>query len=204
MTLTHLPAIRGRDCAIFSNDARTVSVLRRQLELLEVTGTLNPQVKDPEPAFCFVDVDSSVEENQSFPAGFAQVPVIAVIGTETPRRLEWIMPHRPASVLMKPIGSHGIYTAVVMALAEARRREQDFLKLLKLEERLRARRVFVAAIVKLMQHYGIEEPEAFVMLRNAAQQRRIPIENLCADVVGNNYLPVRLAAQRLNGQGERP
>jgi AmiR/NasT family two-component response regulator len=98
---------------------------------------------------------------------------------------------------MKPIASHGVYSAVVMALAEARRREQEFLKVLKLEERIRARRIVVAAIVKLMKKYAIEEPEAFVMLRNAAQQRRSSIESLCAEVVGNNYLPVRLASEGL-------
>jgi two-component system, response regulator PdtaR len=196
MTLTLLPAIRGRQCAIFSSDSRMAGALLRQLELLDVGGTINPQVNDAEPAFCFVDVDTAVEEKTVLPSRFTQIPMIAVIGTETPGHLEWILPHRPASLLMKPVSSQGIYAAVVVALAEARRREQDFLKLLKLEERVRARRIVVAAIIKLMKHYAIEEPEAFVMLRNAAQQRRTSIEGLCAEVIGNNYLPVRLATKR--------
>lgn len=194
MTLTHLPATRGRQCAIFSCDARAVFVLLRQLDLLEVKAAVNPPIRDPEPAFCFVDVDTATEDSFEMPNGYSQVPMIALIGTETPGRLEWIMQRRPASLLMKPLGSHGVYSAVVMALAEARRREQEFLKVLKLEERIRARRIVVAAVVKLMKKYGIEEPEAFVMLRNAAQQRRTSIESLCAEVVGNSYLPVRLAS----------
>lgn len=196
MTLSHLPAIRGRQCAIFSNDTRAVSALSRQLDLLEVTGTVNPQIRDKEPAFCFIDVDTAAENRLDMPSGFSQVPVIALIGTETPGRLEWIIDRRPAALLMKPVGSHGVYTAVVMALAEARRREQEFLKVLKLEERLRARRIVVAATVKLIKEYRIEEHEAFALLRNAAQQRRTPIEKLCAEVVSDNYLPLRLATER--------
>lgn len=196
MMPTIVPAIRGRQCAIFSSDSRTAGALLRQLELLEVTGTVNPQINDAQPAFCFVDVDTAVEEKIVLPGRLSHIPMIAVIGHETPGHLEWILPNRPASLLMKPISSQGIYAAVAMVLAEARRREQDFLKLMKLEERVRARRIVVAAIIKLMRHYGIEEPEAFVMLRNAAQQRRTAIESLCAEVISNNYLPVRLAIKQ--------
>lgn len=196
MTSSQLPKLRGRQCAIFSKDRRSLSVLLRQLDLLDIAGAVNPQVKDPEPDFAFIDVDSVADDDLGIPNGFTRVPMIALVGTETPGRLEWTMQRRPASVLMKPLGTHGIYTAVVMALAEGRRREQEFLRVLKLEERIRARRIVVSAIVKLMQKYSIDEPEAFVMLRNAAQQRRTSIESLCADVVGDNYLPVRLASKR--------
>jgi hypothetical protein len=36
----------------------------------------------------------------------------------------------------------------------------------------------VGAIIKVMKRYGVEEPEAFGMLRHAARQRRTTIESI--------------------------
>jgi len=196
MTLVPLPSVRGRRSAIYSRDPKAVSVLSRQLDLLGVMTKVNPGTKDPETDFYFLDIDTAAEEDFSLPCGLPRIPMVALVGTETPGRLEWMMQREPSAVLMKPVGGHGIFTAIVVALADMRRREQEFLKILKLEERIRARRIVVAAIVKVMQQYGVEEPEAFGMLRNAAQQRRMTIESLCADVASNSFLPVRLVTSR--------
>lgn len=196
MTSASLPAVRGRRSAIYSKDPKAVSVLTRHLDLLGVAATINPDCRDPEADLCFLDVDTSAESDFSPPCGLPQTPIVALVGTETPGRLEWMMRYEPSSVLMKPLVGHGIYTAVVVALADMRRREQEFLRALKLEERIRARRIVVAAIVRVMQQYGVGEPEAFGMLRNAAQQRRITIENVCAEVASEDFLPVRLVTSR--------
>lgn len=196
MTKPPLPTIRGRRSAIFSRDKRAVSVLTRQLDLLGITAAANPAECDCSADIVFLDVDTTMESN---PASFGlppKIPVIALVGTETPGRLEWMMSHEPSAVLIKPLAAHGIYATLVVAFSDVRRREQEFLRVLKLEERIRARRIVVAAIIRLMKQYGIEEPEAFGMLRNAAQQRRMTIENLSAEVAGNAFLPVRLATTR--------
>ena len=188
-----LPSVRGRRAAIYSRDARALRILVRQLGLLGISTQTNAEAKDPDTDFCFLDLDTVLDAGMALPAGLSKMQVIALVGTETPARLEWMMQHDPAAILMKPLNAHGgVYTSVVVALATARRREQEFLKILKLEERIRARRIVVAAIIKLMQQYGIEEPEAFGMLRNAAQQRRMMIEALCAEVVSDAFLPIRL------------
>lgn len=196
MTSSPMPTVRGRRAAIYSRDPRAVGVLSRQLDLLGVAAQVNPEAKDPDTDICFLDVDTAAEENFSLPCGLPRTPVVALLGTETPGRLEWMMQREPSAVLMKPLGGHGIFAAIVVALADARRREQEFLKVLKLEERIRARRIVVAAIIKVMKQYGVEEPEAFGMLRNAAQQRRMTIEVVCAEVAGNAFLPLRLATSR--------
>ena len=191
--LMSLPSVRGRRAVIYSRDSRAVRILVRQLGLLGISTQVNPEAKNPETDFCFLDIDTVLDDGMALPGGLSKMQVIALVGTETPGRLEWMMQHDPAAILMKPLNAHGgVYTSVVMALVTARRREQEFLKVLKLEERIRARRIVVAAIVKLMKQYGIEEPEAFGMLRNAAQQRRMTIETLCTEVAGDAFLPVRL------------
>jgi AmiR/NasT family two-component response regulator len=196
MNVASLPSVNGRRSAIFSKDRRAVATLARQLPLLGVTAQINPTAKEADLDLCFVDVDTTAEDEAGLPSGFLKFPLIALIGTETPSRLEWMIQREPAAVLMKPLGNHGIFTAIVAALADARRREQDFLKMLKLEERLRARRIVVAAIIKLMKHHGIGEPEAFALLRNSAQQRRMTIESICAEVASDNLLPIRLVTTR--------
>lgn len=196
MTKLLIPPVRGRRSAIFSHDKKAVSVLLRQFDLLGVSPVVNPPADRSNVDVCFLDVDTIIEDAR---AGFpwpARIPIVALIGTETPGRLEWMMRHEPSAVLMKPLGTHGIFTALVVAFNEARRREGEFLRILKLEERIRARRIVVAAIIKLMKQYGIEEPEAFGMLRNAAQQRGTTVESLSADVVGDLFLPVRIATSR--------
>ena len=42
-------------------------------------------------------------------------PIIALIGTETPSRLKWLLELQPASFLVKPLRSAGLYTALVVA-----------------------------------------------------------------------------------------
>lgn len=43
------------------------------------------------------------------------VPLIALVGSETPGRLEWAIDQHPSSYLMKPIGSQGVFHALVTA-----------------------------------------------------------------------------------------
>lgn len=196
MTSSPMPTVRGRRSAIYSKDPRAVAALTRQLDLLGVAAEVNPDNRHPDTDIFFLDIDMAAEEDFALTNGLPRTPIVALVGTETPGRLEWMLKREPSAVLMKPLGGSGIFTAIVVALADARRREQEFLKILKLEERIRARRIVVAAIIRLMKRYGVEEPEAFGMLRNAAQQRRMTIESVCAEVAGNAFLPVRLATSR--------
>lgn len=195
MTKTPVLAVRGKQCGILSRDRRTVAVLRRQLDLLGMQTIMDRlDIADGFDA-CYVDVDTVFEDSgASFVA--PKAPIIAIVGTETPGRLEWMLRFEPASVLMKPLGSHGIYTALVLAFHEAQRRERENQRVFKLEERVRSRRIVVAALIRMMQQYGIDEPEAFALLRNAAQQRRMTIEALSAEIEDNGILPVRMVASR--------
>ena len=62
-----------------------------------------------------VDADSIPIKSDPAAAWKTNAPIIALIGTETPSRLKWLLDLKPASFLVKPLRSAGLYTALVVA-----------------------------------------------------------------------------------------
>jgi AmiR/NasT family two-component response regulator len=119
------------------------------------------------------------------------VPVIALIGTETPSRLKWLLDLRPASFLIKPLRSAGLYTALVVAFDCAQRRNEQASRIEKLEERIRSRRVVFAAVLRLMRGHALSEEDAFNLIRQTAMRHRTTIEQLSAEIIALGGMPNR-------------
>jgi AmiR/NasT family two-component response regulator len=126
------------------------------------------------------------------PALKGNVPVIALIGTETPSRLKWLLDLRPASFLIKPLRSAGLYTALVVAFDYAQRRLEEAAHVEKLEDRIRSRRVVFAAVLQVMRVHGLAEDDAFTLIRQTAMRHRTSIEQLCAEIVALGGMPNRV------------
>jgi AmiR/NasT family two-component response regulator len=132
----------------------------------------------------FVDTDMLDAQLGAVVAG-AALPVVAVIGIESPSRLQRAFDIEPSAVLMKPVRSNGVYTALFFAFNEKHRRQQLNGKLATLQERQGARRILVKAILHLMQSLGLNDEEAYRHLRKESMSRRIPIEELAAQILAN-------------------
>jgi AmiR/NasT family two-component response regulator len=104
------------------------------------------------------------------------VPVIAIVGLEAPGRLQRAFELEPSAVLYKPLRSTGIYSALFFATNEHRRRNDVAQELQLLEGRHRSRRFVTRAIVHLMRDRGIDDEEAFRLLRKESMRRRLTIE----------------------------
>jgi AmiR/NasT family two-component response regulator len=104
------------------------------------------------------------------------VPVIAIVGLEAPGRLQRAFELEPSAVLYKPLRSTGIYSALFFATNEHRRRNDVAQDLQLLEVRHRSRRFVTRAIVHLMRDRGIDDEEAFRLLRKESMRRRLTIE----------------------------
>ena len=52
------------------------------------------------------------------------MPLVALIGSEAPGRIEWALSHKADAQLLKPVGNAGVYSALLIARQsfEARRR----------------------------------------------------------------------------------
>lgn len=107
------------------------------------------------------------------------VPVIAIVGLEAPGRLLRAFELEPSAVLYKPLRSTGVYSALFFAANEHGRRAELAAKMALLEERHRSRRFVTGAIVALMQERGVDDDQAFRLLRKESMRRRLTIEE-CA------------------------
>jgi AmiR/NasT family two-component response regulator len=119
----------------------------------------------------------------------ARGPVIALLGTETPSRLKLVFELDPASFLVKPLRSAGIYAALVMAFERNERTNELKQQVLKLEQRLRLRRVVLAAVLQVMHSHGLAEPAAFILIRKTAMEQRKSIEEISAEIASKGMLP---------------
>ena len=188
-------SVRGRRALMVMRDEREISIMRRQLDRLGMTiSEVDPA--DPTPPIEAVDVivlDADIIPIKSDIAAIwkTDTPIIALVGTETPSRLKWLLDLQPASFLIKPLRSAGLYTALVVAFDCAQRRNDELTRTERLEERVRARRVVSAAVQQVMRSQDISESDAFALIRRTAMRQRVTIEQLSADVVASGGLPGR-------------
>src|SRR6202043_772021 len=167
-------SVRGRHALMAMRDEREIAMLRRQLNRLGMTTTqydptgLPP--RDVSVDVIVVDADSIPIKSDPATAWKAGTPIIALIGTETPSRLKWLLDLKPASFLIKPLRSAGLYTALVVAFDCAQRKSDEFTRIERLEERVRSRRIVSAAVQRVMCSQDIGESDAFALIRRTAMR----------------------------------
>ncbi|MGR6466436.1 ANTAR domain-containing response regulator [Rhizobium sp. PAMB 3182] len=182
------PTLAGWHAVILHRPHPAVDALQRQLEALHIhVRVVWPQLleTDIEADVVFFDADMGHDGQFPWPAGHAPMPVIALIGSEAPGRIEWALSQGSNAHLLKPIGSTGAYSALLIAAhayENARAQEDD---IRSLEGRLRQRPVVVRAVVKLMQECGEDEASAMKRLRAFAMTWRITVEE-AAEAICNN------------------
>jgi AmiR/NasT family two-component response regulator len=188
-------SVRGRRALIVMRDEREISIVRRQLHRLGMTiAECDPaEAPPPDQTVDVIVVDADSIPIKSDPAAVwkSNAPIIALIGTETPSRLKWLLDLQPASFLVKPLRSAGLYTALVVAFDCAQRRLDEAAHIEKLEDRIRSRRVVFAAVLQMMRGHGLSETDAFALIRQTAMRHRTTIEQLSAEIIAAGGMPNR-------------
>jgi AmiR/NasT family two-component response regulator len=194
-------SVRGRRALMVMKDEREISTVRRQLDRLGMSvietdpdQALSPQdpVQDPVDVIV-LDADGIPIKSDRPPALKINAPIIALIGTETPSRLKWLLDLQPASFLIKPLRSAGLYTALVVAFDCAQRRLEDAAHVEKLEERIRSRRLVFGAVLQVMRSHALSEEDAFTLIRQTAMRYRTTIEQLSTEILAAGGMPNRTA-----------
>jgi AmiR/NasT family two-component response regulator len=184
-------------------DEREIPILRRQLHRLGMSFSDADPEQPIAPAVpvdvVILDADGIPIRTDATPASNMTAPIIALIGTETPSRLKWLLDLKPASFLIKPLRSAGLYTALVVAFDCAQRRSEEAAYVEKLEDRVRARRVILAAVLHLMRAHALSEEDAFTLIRQTAMRHRTTIEQLSADIIATGGMPNRNSRTGLTG-----
>jgi two-component system, response regulator PdtaR len=184
-------SLRGRKALVAVKDERDATVVRRQFERLGIEGVAwTPGASvDFAPDLSLIDDEFLPLLQPAQRAFLARSPVIALLGTETPSRLKLVLELDPASFLIKPLRSAGIYAALVMAIERNERTSELKQQISKLEQRLRSRRVVLAAVLQVMHSHALAEPAAFALIRRAAMEQRRTIEDLSAEITVRGILP---------------
>jgi AmiR/NasT family two-component response regulator len=176
-------------------DEREISIVRRQLNRLGMTISEHDPKEESPPVeavdVIVLDADSIPIKSEPATAWKSLAPIIALIGTETPSRLKWLLDLRPASFLVKPLRSAGLYTALVVAFDSAQRKMDEAAHLERLEDRIRSRRVVFAAVLQIMRGHALSETDAFALIRQTAMRHRTTVEQLSAEIVALGGMPNR-------------
>jgi AmiR/NasT family two-component response regulator len=187
-------SVRGRRALMVMRDEREIVIVRRQLNRLGMTiSEHDPSQPPPEEIVdvAVIDADAIPIKSDLACAWRSGAPIIALIGTETPSRLKWLLDLQPASFLIKPLRSAGLYTALVVAFDSAQRRIDEAAYVERLEDRIRSRRVVFAAVLQIMRGHGLAEADAFTLIRQTAMRHRTTIEQLSADIIAVGGMPNR-------------
>lgn len=188
-------SVRGRRALMVMRDEREISIVRRQLGRLGMMISEHDPAEPPPPNqavdVILMDADSIPIKSEQATMWKGNVPIIALIGTETPSRLKWLLDLRPASFLVKPLRSAGLYTALVVAFDSAQRKLDEAAHIEKLEDRIRSRRVVFAAVLQIMRGHDMSEADAFSLIRQTAMRHRTTIEILSAEIIAAGGMPNR-------------
>lgn len=131
----------------------------------------------------FFDADMGYDGQFPWPAGTAPMPAIALIGSEAPGRVAWAIGQGADAHLLKPVGSAGIYSALVIATTAFRRRSALGAELAGLRQQLAGRQVLAEATAQLMLTRSCDAGAAYGLLRELAMNERITIETAALRVL---------------------
>jgi AmiR/NasT family two-component response regulator len=110
-------------------------------------------------------------------------PIIGLLGVSAPSRLKALMRAGATSFLRKPIHGAAVYPALFVGVNEYRRHRHLENLLEDQERRRRGRRDVVKAIIRTMTEYGIDDDEAYDLLRRRSMKTRKTMEDLCKDLI---------------------
>ena len=183
--VARIPNLGGAKAFILHRPHSTVSALSRQLIAigLEVTECWPELPADALAAdFVFFDVDLGFDEQFPWKSGEAPMPLVALIGSEAPGRIEWALSQKADAQILKPVGAAGVYSALLIARQSfvARRRLAD--EIAALESRVAERQTIVRAVAALSAQ-GVDDSRAYAQLRSLAMSWQVSVEQAARRIV---------------------
>lgn len=176
----------GAQAVILHRPHPNVVALRRQLTAIGLHTTecwpeLDPGAMGAD--FMFFDADMGHDEQFPWPIGAPPMPMIALIGSEAPGRIEWALRAGAHAQILKPVLDHGVYSALLIAREAFSARCALGAEIDELKGRLDARQTVVRAVTMLAAR-GKTEYEAYAQLRQLAMAWRVSFEEAASRIVG--------------------
>jgi len=180
------PNFTGWRATILHREDSNTERLTRQLKLigLHVNVQWEPLDASDLPDIVLVDADQGFDGLLPWSGEHAPCPLVALLGSEAPGRIAWAMEQGVGAIIAKPLASSAVYPALVMALGIHKERKAVIDKMNHLEERVRLRPLVHAAVERIIAVRKVDEELAYTILRNCAMQRRMPMEQVAASILG--------------------
>jgi response regulator NasT len=180
-----LQNLGGARAVILHRPHATVQALTRQLAAIglaveQVWPDLGPAALGAD--FVFFDADMGHDGQFPWAPGESPMPMIALIGSEAPGRIEWALAAGAHAQLLKPVGDNGAYSALLIARDAFDARCALSAQIADLRRRLDERRNVVRAVTLLVAR-GAGEDAAYAQLRRMAMDWRISFEDAAARVL---------------------
>jgi AmiR/NasT family two-component response regulator len=182
-----IPELGGARAVILHRPHPTVQALLRQLTAigLEVVQSWPELGADAIGAdYVFFDADMGHDGMFPWPAGQPPMPMIALIGSEAPGRIEWSLRAGSHAQLLKPVGDNGAYSALLIARDAFDAQKALSAEIADLKRRLDGRQTVVRAVT-LLAARGKTEEQAYAQLRQMAMAWRISFEDAAARIVAS-------------------
>lgn len=180
-----IPNLGGAQAIILHRPHSTVQALTRQLTAigLQVTQAwpeLGPEVLAAD--YIFFDADMGHDGMFPWDPGQPPIPMIALIGSEAPGRIEWSLKAGAHAQLLKPVGDNGAYSALLIARDAFDAQKALSAEVADLRRRLDDRQTVVRAVT-LLAARGKSDADAYAQLRQMAMAWRISFEDAAARIV---------------------
>lgn len=173
-----IQTLGGARALILHRPHASVQNLARQLAAIGLTA--ESAWPDPGPDilaadFLFFDADMGHDAQFPWEPGASPMPMIALIGSEAPGRIEWALGLGAHAQILKPVGDGGVYSALLIARDAFDARAELSARIEGLQARLDDRQSVVQAVA-LLASCGMTEAAAYADLRRMAMRWRVTIE----------------------------
>jgi two-component system, response regulator / RNA-binding antiterminator len=207
---TSLPNFRGRNALVLHRPDSNSETLIRQLRNLGLVVDVRWPAEHVSAKGCdiiFFDADLGYDDLFSWPPDLPPVPMVAMMGSEAPGRIEWAISRTPSAYLTKPIGSTGVFSALAIAFHTFETQQKLKTEIADLSRRAKARPVVIKAILAIMSKHGVSDTAAYQLLRTESMKQRMSIENMCEQITNSdgtaiNRLPTK-SKERLRQANRR-
>ncbi len=180
-----IPELGGAQAVILHRPHPTVHALARQLTAIGLLVTqVWPELGPEALAADYIFFDADMGHCGMFPwePGQPPIPMIALIGSEAPGRIEWSLKAGAHAQLLKPVGDNGAYSALLIARDAFDAQKALSAEIADLRRRLEERQTVVRAVT-LLAARGKSEADAYAQLRQMAMAWRISFEDAALRIV---------------------
>ncbi len=180
-----IPILGGAKAFVLHRQHANLTAIMRQLSAIGLSVTdcwpeLPPAALSAD--FVFFDVDLGFDEQFPWKPGEAPMPLVALIGSEAPGRIEWaLFSHKADAHLMKPVGNAGVYSSLLIARQSFEARRRLAAEIASLQARVAERQTIVRAVAALAK--GTEHERGYAQLRSLAMGWQISVEEAARRIV---------------------